>query len=225
MVAIGLQPEAAQFAGIRVNRIKFWLFVLSGVVCAFAGILLTLQNASVSYDAGTGARAERRGDRAVRRRLDLRRPRHDPRRRPVGRHRRQPADGADPDQRLARQAEHRHRRPAADQRRSSPTAARRCAALRERMRRTRRAPREPASSPARTAHAPSDTGRQHHDRNPDGAAHRDRAVAALLAGGVLAACSSTSNNSAAVGHRRSTPAARHRRRSADRGGGTRSRPG
>lgn len=54
MVAIGLQPEAAQFAGIRVNRIKFWLFVLSGVISAFAGILLTLQNASVSYSAGTG---------------------------------------------------------------------------------------------------------------------------------------------------------------------------
>ena len=54
IVAIGLQREAAKFAGIRVNRIKFWLFVLSGVVCAFAGILLTLKNASVSYDAGTG---------------------------------------------------------------------------------------------------------------------------------------------------------------------------
>lgn len=54
MVAIGLQPEAAQFAGIRVNRIKFWLFVVSGVLSAFSGILLTLQNASVSYSAGTG---------------------------------------------------------------------------------------------------------------------------------------------------------------------------
>ncbi|MHB1472365.1 MAG: ABC transporter permease [Dermatophilaceae bacterium] len=54
LVAIGLQPEAAQFSGIRVNRIKIWLFVLSGVMCAFAGILLTLKNASVSYDAGTG---------------------------------------------------------------------------------------------------------------------------------------------------------------------------
>lgn len=54
LVAIGLQPEAAQFAGIRVVRIKIWLFVLSGVVCAFAGILFTLKNASVSYDAGTG---------------------------------------------------------------------------------------------------------------------------------------------------------------------------
>lgn len=52
--AIGLQPEAAQFAGVRVRRIKLWLFVLSGVVCAFAGILFTAKNASVSYDAGTG---------------------------------------------------------------------------------------------------------------------------------------------------------------------------
>lgn len=54
MVAIGLQPEAAQFAGIRVRRIKFWLFAVSGVLSAFAGILLTLQNQSVSYSAGTG---------------------------------------------------------------------------------------------------------------------------------------------------------------------------
>ncbi|MGH8961510.1 MAG: ABC transporter permease [Jatrophihabitantaceae bacterium] len=54
MVAIGLQPEAAEFAGIRVKRIKFWLFVLSGVLSAFAGILLAMQNASVSYGAGTG---------------------------------------------------------------------------------------------------------------------------------------------------------------------------
>jgi len=54
MVAIGLQPEAAQFAGIRVRRIKFGLFVLSGVLSAFAGILDMLQQASVTYDIGTG---------------------------------------------------------------------------------------------------------------------------------------------------------------------------
>jgi rhamnose transport system permease protein len=54
LVAIGLQPEAAQFSGIRVNRIKFGLYVLSGVICAFAGILFTLKNASASYGAGTG---------------------------------------------------------------------------------------------------------------------------------------------------------------------------
>jgi rhamnose transport system permease protein len=54
MHAIGLQPEAARFSGIRVDRVKFWLYVSSGVVCAFSGILLTLQNSSVSYSAGTG---------------------------------------------------------------------------------------------------------------------------------------------------------------------------
>ncbi|HEY5031804.1 MAG TPA: ABC transporter permease [Actinomycetes bacterium] len=52
--AIGLQSEAAYFSGIRVNRIKFLLFVLSGLVCAFAGILWTLRFATSRYDAGTG---------------------------------------------------------------------------------------------------------------------------------------------------------------------------
>ena len=54
LVAMGLQPEAAQFAGIGVKRIKFWLFVLSGAVSAFAGILFAFKNASASYGAGTG---------------------------------------------------------------------------------------------------------------------------------------------------------------------------
>ncbi len=54
LVAVGLQREAAEFAGIRVGKIKFWLFVLSGFTCSFAGILFSLKNASVSYDAGTG---------------------------------------------------------------------------------------------------------------------------------------------------------------------------
>lgn len=52
--AAGLQPEAAEFSGIRVRTIKLWLFVLSGVVCALAGLLFTAKNASVSYNAGTG---------------------------------------------------------------------------------------------------------------------------------------------------------------------------
>jgi rhamnose transport system permease protein len=54
IVAIGLQSEAAQFSGIRVRRIKFQLYVLSGLVCAFAGILWTLRFATSRYDAGTG---------------------------------------------------------------------------------------------------------------------------------------------------------------------------
>lgn len=52
--AIGLQSEAAFFAGIRVQRIKFWLYVLSGVVCALAGILWTFRFATARFNAGTG---------------------------------------------------------------------------------------------------------------------------------------------------------------------------
>ena len=52
--AIGAGHEAAFFAGIRVKRIKFWLFVLSGVLSGFAGILWTLRFASARYDSGTG---------------------------------------------------------------------------------------------------------------------------------------------------------------------------
>jgi rhamnose transport system permease protein len=54
LYAIGLQPEAAQFSGVRIDRIRFGLYVLSGVLCAFAGILFTLKNASASYSAGLG---------------------------------------------------------------------------------------------------------------------------------------------------------------------------
>jgi rhamnose transport system permease protein len=52
--AIGLQQDAAFFAGIRVTRIKFWLYVLSGVICAFAGILWTFRFSTSRFDAGTG---------------------------------------------------------------------------------------------------------------------------------------------------------------------------
>ena len=52
--AIGLQSEAARFSGIRVTRIKFLLYVLSGVICAFAGVLWTMRFDTSRYDAGTG---------------------------------------------------------------------------------------------------------------------------------------------------------------------------
>jgi rhamnose transport system permease protein len=54
ITATGLQAEAARFSGIRVNRIRFNLYVLSGVVCALAGVLWTLRFATSRYDAGTG---------------------------------------------------------------------------------------------------------------------------------------------------------------------------
>jgi len=52
--AIGLQQEAAFFSGIRVKRIKFLLYLTSGVVCAFAGILYTYQTNTARYDAASG---------------------------------------------------------------------------------------------------------------------------------------------------------------------------
>jgi rhamnose transport system permease protein len=52
--AIGSNHEAAFFSGIRVKRTKMWLFVLSGVISALAGILWTLRFASARYDAGAG---------------------------------------------------------------------------------------------------------------------------------------------------------------------------
>ena len=52
--AIGLQHETAYFSGIRVKRIKFSLYVISGLLCAFAGILYTFQQASSASDTGLG---------------------------------------------------------------------------------------------------------------------------------------------------------------------------
>ncbi len=54
LYAIGLQKETAFFSGIRVNQIKFRLYVLSGLVCAFAGILYTYQEASANNVTGLG---------------------------------------------------------------------------------------------------------------------------------------------------------------------------
>lgn len=54
LFAIGLNTEAALFAGIRVKRIKLWLYVLSGVVCAFAGILYTFRLSTAVQDNGLG---------------------------------------------------------------------------------------------------------------------------------------------------------------------------
>jgi rhamnose transport system permease protein len=52
--AIGASKEAAFFSGIRVKRIKLLLYVASGFLSAFAGILWTLRFASARYDSGTG---------------------------------------------------------------------------------------------------------------------------------------------------------------------------
>jgi rhamnose transport system permease protein len=52
--AMGASAEAAQFAGIRVKRIKTVLFMTSGLVCALAGVLLTFRLNTAVQNNGLG---------------------------------------------------------------------------------------------------------------------------------------------------------------------------
>jgi rhamnose transport system permease protein len=52
--AMGASPEAALYAGIRVKRIKTILFMISGLVCAFAGVLYTFRLSTAVADNGVG---------------------------------------------------------------------------------------------------------------------------------------------------------------------------
>ncbi|WP_350348087.1 ABC transporter permease [Agromyces sp. G08B096] len=52
--AIGLASEAARFSGVKVERTKFVLFVLAGLVSALAGIYYTLRFGSARGDNATG---------------------------------------------------------------------------------------------------------------------------------------------------------------------------
>jgi rhamnose transport system permease protein len=52
--AIGANEEAARFSGVRVKRIKFWLFVMSGAVAGLAGVVISLRNSTAAANVGTG---------------------------------------------------------------------------------------------------------------------------------------------------------------------------
>jgi rhamnose transport system permease protein len=52
--AMGASPEAATFAGIRVKRIKTLLYIVSGVVCSLAGVLLTFRLSTSVNSNGLG---------------------------------------------------------------------------------------------------------------------------------------------------------------------------
>jgi rhamnose transport system permease protein len=54
LFSIGANAEAARFAGTRVTRVKFWLYVVCGAVAALAGVLWTLRYSSARADNGTG---------------------------------------------------------------------------------------------------------------------------------------------------------------------------
>jgi rhamnose transport system permease protein len=54
LFVMGANDEAARYAGIRVKRTKLILFVVSGVVCALAGILYTFRLSTAVQDNGIG---------------------------------------------------------------------------------------------------------------------------------------------------------------------------
>jgi rhamnose transport system permease protein len=52
--AVGLSKDAARFSGVHVERTKLILFILSGLISAFAGIFFTLRFGSARGDNATG---------------------------------------------------------------------------------------------------------------------------------------------------------------------------
>jgi rhamnose transport system permease protein len=54
LFTMGAGVDAARFAGIRVARTKFWLYVVTGGIAALAGVLWTLRYASARADNGAG---------------------------------------------------------------------------------------------------------------------------------------------------------------------------
>ena len=54
LYAIGANEVAARFAGLRVERVKLSLFVLSGLMAALAGVVYTFRFSSARADNGVG---------------------------------------------------------------------------------------------------------------------------------------------------------------------------
>jgi L-arabinose transport system permease protein len=53
-LAIGGNPEAARLAGVRVERLRVWIFLLQGVVTALAGLILAARITSGQPNAAQG---------------------------------------------------------------------------------------------------------------------------------------------------------------------------
>jgi L-arabinose transport system permease protein len=53
-LAIGGNPEAARLAGVRVERLRIWIFLLQGVVTALAGLILAARITSGQPNAAQG---------------------------------------------------------------------------------------------------------------------------------------------------------------------------
>jgi L-arabinose transport system permease protein len=53
-LAIGGNPEASRLAGVNVSRMRIWIFMLQGLVCGVAGVLLASLITSGQPNAATG---------------------------------------------------------------------------------------------------------------------------------------------------------------------------
>ena len=74
--AVGKNPEASRYSGVRVARLKMGLFVLSGTVAALAGVILTPAFVERPRRHRPGHDPDRGDDRAARRGQHLRWSRH-----------------------------------------------------------------------------------------------------------------------------------------------------
>lgn len=54
LYAIGNNADAARFSAVPVDRLKLWLFIVTGLVSAVAGVIFTGRVSSARYDNGLG---------------------------------------------------------------------------------------------------------------------------------------------------------------------------
>lgn len=54
LVGVGANEVAARFAGINVKAVRFWVYVLAGLLAAIAAVVMTSRVATAKPDAGSG---------------------------------------------------------------------------------------------------------------------------------------------------------------------------
>ncbi len=54
VLAVGANEEGASLVGINIDRVKMSVYVLTGVLCAISGILITSRSEAATTDAGNG---------------------------------------------------------------------------------------------------------------------------------------------------------------------------
>jgi rhamnose transport system permease protein len=52
--AIGGNPDAALYSGVKTQKLRFWLFVISGLICAIAGVVFTARLANARANNAVG---------------------------------------------------------------------------------------------------------------------------------------------------------------------------